>query len=62
MAILVTSITVASVYSLAMLVTLVAVKCKVQLPAIVIISTFFFSFSIKLISDVLSQNDIRRII
>ena len=50
---LVSSAVVATIYYIAMLVTLVAVRCRVHISAIVIMGTFLYSFSIKVLSDVL---------
>lgn len=47
----VSSLTIASLYSLALIATLVAVRCKFHLPAIVMVSTSLFSFLIKALSD-----------
>jgi hypothetical protein len=50
---LVSSAVVATIYYIAMLATLVAVRCRVHISAIVIMGTFLYSFSIKVLSDVL---------
>lgn len=57
--IMVSSLTIASLYLILATVTLIMSKCRLSLVSFLIISTFAYSFSVKAVSDTMRQKDMK---